>query len=82
MDQDEAFEVRKIKEIVGDNLVFEEPLKHPHAYHRARDRCSAARGERSLEPSPFWDKAAGLYGSRHNLAHYFEWEGRACRPGR
>ncbi|MBI4201485.1 MAG: multicopper oxidase domain-containing protein [Chloroflexi bacterium] len=30
MDQDETFEIRRIKEVLGDVLVFEEPLSYPH----------------------------------------------------
>lgn len=31
MDQDEAFEVREVKEVRGNSLVFETPLESPHA---------------------------------------------------
>jgi hypothetical protein len=31
MDQDETFEIRRIQEISGNRVVFEEPLEHPHA---------------------------------------------------
>ncbi len=31
MDQEKSFEVRRIKEITGELLIFDEPLKYPHA---------------------------------------------------
>ena len=31
MDQNETFEIRRIREISGNRVVFEEPLEHPHA---------------------------------------------------
>ena len=31
MDQEETFEIKRIKEINGNSLIFEEPLRYPHA---------------------------------------------------
>lgn len=31
MDQDKSFEIKRIKEIKGDLLLFTEPLRHSHA---------------------------------------------------